>query len=89
MADTIVVTNPNATQAVTDGIDAAMAPLRLDGGPAIHCVTLAEGPPAIETDEEIEAVVAPLRRGIAADDEAELTAPIERLERRLAEPGRA
>lgn len=70
MADSIVVINPNSTQAVTDGIDAAMAPLRISGGPTIDCVTLAEGPPAIETDAEMESVIAPLCRKIAANDDA-------------------
>ena len=70
MADSIVVINPNSSQAVTDGIDAAMAPLRLSGGPAIDCVTLAEGPPAIESDADMNAVVEPLCRSIAADDDA-------------------
>jgi len=70
MSDSIVVINPNSSQAVTDGIDAAMAPLRLSGGPAIDCVTLAEGPPAIETDAEMEAVVQPLCRRIASRKDA-------------------
>mgnify|MGYP003341912468 CR=1 FL=1 len=42
-ADRILVINPNSTDAVTQGIDAAMEPLRLAGGPAIECVTLKEG----------------------------------------------
>jgi allantoin racemase len=56
----IIVINPNSTQAVTDGIDRAIEPLRLDGGPPIECLTLAEGPPGIETQEQVDAVVAPL-----------------------------
>ncbi len=57
MSRPIVVINPNSTQAVTDGIAAA---LRGMVGPAIECVTLAEGPPGIESDEDVAAVVAPL-----------------------------
>ena len=49
----IVVINPNSTQAVTDGMDHALANLRRPGGPAVRCVTLAEGPPGIETDAHI------------------------------------
>lgn len=45
----IVVINPNSTVAVTRGIDEAIAPLRFADGPRIDCVTLAEGPPRIET----------------------------------------
>ena len=40
MSDRILVINPNSTEAVTRGIDAAMEPLRMNGGPAIECVTL-------------------------------------------------
>ena len=44
--DRILVINPNSTEAVTHGIDAAMAPLRMKGGPAIECVTLRKARPA-------------------------------------------
>ncbi|MEA2810787.1 MAG: allantoin racemase, partial [Rhodospirillaceae bacterium] len=40
MSDRILVINPNSTEAVTKGIDSAMEPLRMPGGPAIECVTL-------------------------------------------------
>ena len=63
---TIYVINPNSLQAVTDGIDAAMAPLRITGGPAIACLTLAEGPPGIQTQQDVDAAVAPLLRRVAA-----------------------
>ena len=56
----ILVINPNSTEAVTQGIDAAMAPLSLPGGPAIECVTLTEGPPGIESQAHVEQVVAPI-----------------------------
>ena len=56
----IVVVNPNSTQAVTDDMDRALSGLRRPEGPAIRCVTLAEGPPGIETDSHIREVVAPL-----------------------------
>ena len=62
MTDPIVVINPNSTAAVTAGIDAAVAPLRLAGGPEIECLTLAEGPPGIETQAHVESVVQPLCR---------------------------
>ena len=60
MTQRILVINPNSTQAVTDGIDAAMAPLRFAEGPRIDCVTLAEGPPGIETQAQVDGVVPPL-----------------------------
>jgi Asp/Glu/hydantoin racemase len=60
MAERILVINPNSTEAVTRGIDQAVAPLRMPGGPAIECVTLKEGPPGIETQQHVDGVVAPL-----------------------------
>ena len=56
----ILVINPNSTEAVTRGIDEAVEPLRMTGGPAIDCVTLKEGPPGIETQQHVDGVVAPL-----------------------------
>lgn len=58
--DKILVINPNSTEAVTRGIDEAMAPLRMEGGPGIDCVTLKEGPPGIETQQHVDGLVAPL-----------------------------
>jgi len=60
MAERILVINPNCSEAVTRGIDEAVAPLRLAGGPAIECATLREGPPGIETQQHVDGVVAPL-----------------------------
>src|SRR5215469_8383754 len=62
MPDRILVINPNSTEAVTQGIDEAMAPLRFAGGPEIRCVTLAEGPPAVESQSDADAVILPLCR---------------------------
>jgi Asp/Glu/hydantoin racemase len=56
----ILVINPNSTEAVTRGIDQAVEPLRMAGGPAIDCVTLKEGPPGIETQQHVDGVVSPL-----------------------------
>ena len=67
MPDRIVVINPNSTEAVTDAIDAAMAPLRLPGGPEIVCRTLRDGPPGIESQRDADSVIAPLCRAIAAE----------------------
>jgi Asp/Glu/hydantoin racemase len=68
MSGTIYVVNPNSTVAVTDGIDRACAPLRLAGGPRIECLTLAEGPPGIQTQRDVDGVVAPLLRLIGELD---------------------
>jgi allantoin racemase len=68
MAKRILVVNPNSNVNVTKGLDAAVEPLRLAGGPAIECTTLAEGPPGIETQAHVESVVQPLARLVAARD---------------------
>lgn len=57
---TVYVINPNSTRAVTASIDAAMAPLRLAGGPAIECLTLEAGPPGIQSQRDVDAVAQPL-----------------------------
>jgi allantoin racemase len=69
MSAPIVVINPNSSEAVTAAIDRAIAPLRMAGGPAIECVTLAEGPPGIETQAHVEQVVQPISRLIRAREE--------------------
>lgn len=56
----IVVLNPNSTQAVTDALSTALHPMRLSGGPAIECATLAGTPAGIETDADVAAVVEPI-----------------------------
>ena len=60
MNERIVVINPNSSVDVTDGIDAAMQPLRFSDGPSIDCLTLKDGPPGIETQRHVESVVGPL-----------------------------
>lgn len=60
MQPTIYVINPNSTRAVTAGIDAAMAPLRMAGGPAIECLTLEAGPPGIQSQRDVDSVGLPL-----------------------------
>jgi allantoin racemase len=62
MLDRILVINPNSTEAVTRAIDDAMAPLRFPGAPEIRCVTLAEGPPAVESQSDADSVILPLCR---------------------------
>jgi len=64
----IRIINPNSNEAVTRGIDEAMAPLRFADGPEIVCSTLAEGPFGIETQEHVESVAVPLRRLVEADN---------------------
>ena len=68
MGETIFVINPNSTAAVTRGIDRACEPLRTAGAPRIECVTLADGPPGIQTQRDVDGVVAPMLRLIAEFD---------------------
>ncbi|MEI6970448.1 MAG: aspartate/glutamate racemase family protein [bacterium] len=58
----VLVINPNSTDAVTRCIDKACEPLRMSGGPRIECTTLKDGPPGIETQQDVDGVVAPLKR---------------------------
>ncbi|MFN8726898.1 MAG: aspartate/glutamate racemase family protein [Rhodospirillales bacterium] len=68
MSKRILVVNPNSNRNVTAGIDAAVEPFRIAGGPAVECETLAEGPPGIETQAHVESVVLPLSRLVAKRD---------------------
>ena len=68
MTDRIIVINPNSSQDCTAGIDQALDPLRLDGGPEIECLTLAEGPPGVESQCDVDNVIAPMRKLVAATD---------------------
>src|SRR5215510_4960021 len=60
MAERIIVINPNSSESVTRAVDQAVEPLRSPGCPEIECLTLAEGPPGIETQRHVDEVVAPL-----------------------------
>lgn len=55
----LIVINPNSSQRVTDGIDAAIDPLRAFGIP-VRCLTLAEGPPGIESQRQADLTIAPM-----------------------------
>lgn len=57
----LIVINPNSSETVTAGIDAAMEPLRALGTP-IRCVTLAEGPPGIESQAQADETIPPMLR---------------------------
>lgn len=57
----LIVINPNSLETVTAGIDAALDPLRAMGAP-IRTVTLAEGPPGIETQRQADLTIAPMLR---------------------------
>ena len=68
MTDRIIVINPNSSTDVTKGIDAALGDLRADTNAEFECLTLAEGPPGIETQQHVDSVVMPLCRMIESCD---------------------
>jgi Asp/Glu/hydantoin racemase len=57
---TLHILNPNSSRVVTDGIDAAIDPMRAGAGVDIRCHLLAEGPAGIETQAHVDGVVLPL-----------------------------
>lgn len=59
MSGPIVVINPNSNTEVTEGISAALDRFRFDGGPAIECLTLSQGPFGIESQADSDAVITP------------------------------
>lgn len=65
----LIVINPNASQNVTDGIDAAIDPLRRFGTP-IRCLTLSDGPPGIESQLQADLTIAPMLKLAAAQSDA-------------------
>lgn len=66
----LVVINPNSNAHVTAGIDAALQPLRLAGGPQVHCITLEQGPPAVQSQQDM-ALVAPLLSRLVLERQAQ------------------
>ena len=66
---TLVIINPNSSQTVTGGIDAAVDPLRRFGTP-IRCLTLAEGPRGIESHRQADLTIAPMLVLAAAQHDA-------------------
>jgi len=65
----LIVINPNSSQSVTQGIDAAIDPLRSFGIP-IRCLTLAKGPPGIESQRQADLTIGPLLELAAAQQDA-------------------
>lgn len=65
----LIVINPNSSQSVTQGIDAAIDPLRSFGIP-IRCLTLAKGPPGIESQRQADLTIGPMLELAAAQQDA-------------------
>jgi Asp/Glu/hydantoin racemase len=60
VSERILVINPNSSEDVTRRMSDALDGLRFEDGPEIDCMTLAEGPPGIETDRHIAEVAMPI-----------------------------
>jgi Asp/Glu/hydantoin racemase len=71
MTKTIRIINPNSNTSVTDGMSEALEPLRHEDGPALDCVTLAEGPFGIESEADSIRVAPLLADYMKADNEAD------------------
>lgn len=60
----VLLINPNSSPGCTAGIDAAIAMLRFDGGPALDVVGLPDGPPAILSWADWHGAAGPLVRHV-------------------------
>jgi Asp/Glu/hydantoin racemase len=69
MGSSVYVINPNSSQTVTAAIDRAVAPLRSVDGPSIVCLSLAEGPPGIQSQRDVDGVIMPMLRKAAELEE--------------------
>ena len=69
MKSPVYVINPNSSEKVTAGIDAAVAPLRSADGPDIVCLSLPEGPPGIQSQRDVDGVIGPILRKAATLEE--------------------
>src|SRR5882762_505859 len=65
----ILVINPNSTESMTRVIDEACEPLRMPGGPTIESATLKEGPPGIETQQQVDGLIPPLVSFVRKNEE--------------------
>lgn len=65
----ILVINPNSSRAFTEIIERSVAPLRASGAYHIDCVGLSGTPAGIETQRDIDNVVEPLCKFVAAESD--------------------
>ena len=63
----ILVINPNSSEDVTAAIDRSLDGLRTSLAIDVQCRTLAEGPPGIESQADVESVVQPTAQLIASE----------------------
>jgi len=61
----VLIINPNSNGAVTAGMEEAVAPLIVAGGPEVEFRTLESGPLGVESQADVESVTLPLRAIVA------------------------
>ena len=66
----IRIINPNSNEGVTQAMSEALEPLRLNDGPEIDCVTIAEGPFGVESDHDVRVAGALVKDEVKRDTEA-------------------
>ena len=66
----IRIINPNSNDSVTQAMSEAVEPLRLNNGPKIDCVTIANGPFGVESDEDVRVAATLVKEEIKSDREA-------------------
>lgn len=54
MQKNLYVINPNSNATVTAGMDAALESLRSADGPRIQCVTMEDGPPGVQSQQDVD-----------------------------------
>ncbi len=67
----ILVINPNCNPEITESFSEAISSLRLENGPEIECITNAEGPAGVESNEEYRLVIPMLERIVQERDDAD------------------
>ena len=65
----IIVINPNSNAGVTESMDMALDPLRLDSGPIIKSVTNSDGPLGIESQQDADCAAVQVVNMIKRRDE--------------------
>lgn len=67
MSGSVLVINPNSTEAVTQGMDEALERFRRPGGPEILCMTNPDGPPGIESQADVDLAAVQVARIVATN----------------------
>lgn len=65
----ILLINPNSNRGFTEIMDEKIAPLRANGAYRIDCATLDGTPPGIETQRDVDSVIDPICRLVAAESD--------------------